>query len=135
MRSFIPLIKQAQGLIVVLLSIFVVTTCHSLHAAEMKCLLSCTTLAKCARAFVETVRLCKLGEKVSAVAKTQSHPIRYHLPCLVLKTIGSLRMRVFEARTATGRKHFACQDSVVSQIFILIISKGEKIRGNVNVVL
>ena len=33
---------------------------------------------------------------------------------------------VSETRTATGRDQFACQDSCVSQIFILIISNGEK---------
>ena len=43
-------------------------------------------------------------------------------------------MRVFETRTATGREHFTCQDSGVSQIFVLIISDGEKILNNVNVV-
>ena len=67
--------------------------------------------------------------------KFQSYPIRYHLPCLVLETIGSLSMRVFEMQTATGREHFACQDSGVSQIFILSISNGEKILSNVNVVV
>ena len=38
-------------------------------------------------------------------------------------------------RTATGREHFTCQDSGVSQIVILIISNGEKILSNVNVVV
>ena len=42
-------------------------------------------------------------------------------------------MRVFETRTATRRENFACQDSAVSQIFILIISNGEKILSNENV--
>ena len=42
-------------------------------------------------------------------------------------------MRVFETRTATGRENFARQDSAVSQIFILIISNGEKILSNGNV--
>ena len=46
---------------------------------------------------------------------------------------GSLSTRVFETRTATGREHFTCQDSGVSQIFVLIISNGEKILSNVNV--
>ena len=36
-------------------------------------------------------------------------------------------MRVFETRTATGRKNFAYQDRIVFQIFILLISNGEKI--------
>ena len=49
-------------------------------------------------------------------------------------SIGNLRMRVFETRTATGREHFARQGSGVFQIFILIISNGEKILSNVNVV-
>ena len=44
-------------------------------------------------------------------------------------------MRVFETQTATGREHFACQDSAVSQIFILIISNGENILSNGNVFL
>ena len=46
---------------------------------------------------------------------------------------GSLSARVFETRTATWREHFARQDSGVSQIFILIISNGEKILSNANV--
>ena len=49
--------------------------------------------------------------------------------------IGSLSMRVFETRTANGREPFAWQDSDVSQIFIPIISNGEKIISNVNVVV
>ena len=48
-------------------------------------------------------------------------------------TLGSLSTRVFEMRTATGREHFAYQDSGVSQSFILIISNGEKILSNINV--
>ena len=51
------------------------------------------------------------------------------------QSLGSLSMRVFETRTATGRENFACQDSGVPQILILIISNGEKILSNVNVVL
>ena len=47
----------------------------------------------------------------------------------------SLSTRVFETRTATGREHFACQDSGVSQIFILIIPNGEKVLSNVNLVV
>ena len=35
-------------------------------------------------------------------------------------------MRVFETRTATGREYFACQDSGVWYIFILIISDEER---------
>ena len=50
-----------------------------------------------------------------------------------LEVIGSLSRRVFETRTATGREHFTC--SGVSQIFVLIISNGEKILSNVNVVV
>ena len=50
-------------------------------------------------------------------------------------TIGSLSTRVFEMRAATGREHFAWQDSGASQIFILIISNGEKILSNINVVV
>ena len=44
-------------------------------------------------------------------------------------------MRVFETRTATGRDFFACQDSVVPQIFILIISNEENILSNIKVVV
>ena len=52
-----------------------------------------------------------------------------------LHKLGSLSTRVFETRTATGREHFTCQDSGVSQIFVLIISNGEKILSNVNLVV
>ena len=76
-----------------------------------------------------------LDGKVSAVAKTQSHRIRYHLPCLVLQTIESLSMGVFETWTASGRGHLEFQDIVVSQTFIPIISNGEKILDNVNLVV
>ena len=44
----------------------------------------------------------------------------------VLLLLGSLSTRVFETRTATGREHFACLDRIVSQIFILLVSNGEK---------
>ena len=36
---------------------------------------------------------------------------------------------------ATGREHFACKDRLVSQIFIPLISNGEKILTNVNEVV
>ena len=45
-----------------------------------------------------------------------------YLHPLAVKILGSLSTRVFETRTATGKEHFACEDSGVSQIFILIIS-------------
>ena len=51
------------------------------------------------------------------------------------RLLANLSTRVFETRTANGRENFACQDSGVSQIFILIISNGEKILSNVNVVV
>ena len=51
------------------------------------------------------------------------------------KKLGNLSTRGFETRTATGREHFACQESIVSQIFVLLISNGEKILSNVNVVV
>ena len=51
------------------------------------------------------------------------------------RCLGSLSTRVFERRTATGRKHFACLDPLVTQIFILLISDKEKIPRNVNVVV
>ena len=44
-------------------------------------------------------------------------------------------MCVLETRTATGKEHFVSEVSGVSQIFILIISNGEKILSNVNVVV
>ena len=40
--------------------------------------------------------------------------------------------RVLETRTATGREHFACQDRVASQNFILLISNADKIFSSVN---
>ena len=43
--------------------------------------------------------------------------------------------RIFETRTAIGREDFTCENSGVSQIFVLIISNGEKIHSNVNVVV
>ena len=49
--------------------------------------------------------------------------------------IGSLSMRVLETQMAAGREYFTCQDSGVSQIFVLIISNEEKILCNVNVVV
>ena len=52
-----------------------------------------------------------------------------------LNIFGSLSRRVFETRTATGREHFACQDSDLSKIFILTISNGGKILSNINVVV
>ena len=52
-----------------------------------------------------------------------------------VKPLGSLSTRVFETRTATGRENSAFHGSGVSQIFILIISNGEKILGNENVVV
>ena len=51
------------------------------------------------------------------------------------REIGSLSTPVFEMQTATGREHFKCQDSSLSQIFILTISNEEKILSNVNVVV
>ena len=49
-------------------------------------------------------------------------------------SIGSLSTRVFKTRTPTGREHFKCHDNGVSQIFTLIISNGEKILSNINLV-
>ena len=50
-------------------------------------------------------------------------------------TLGSLSSGVFETRTATGGDQFAFQDTCFPQIFILIISNGEKKLSNVNVVV
>ena len=41
--------------------------------------------------------------------------------------IGSLSTRVFETRTATGKEHFSCKESIVSYFLLLFISNGEKI--------
>ena len=50
--------------------------------------------------------------------------------------LGSFSTRVLETRTAAGRENFVCQNRIVSQIFILLISNGEKILySNVNVVV
>ena len=57
------------------------------------------------------------------------------LLCMSTRDSVPLSLRVFETRAATGREHFVFQDSGVSHIFILIISNGEKILGNVNVVV
>ena len=46
----------------------------------------------------------------------------------------TLSTRVFETRTATGRDNFASWDSIVSQIFILLISNEEKLLSNVKMV-
>ena len=48
---------------------------------------------------------------------------------------GSLSTFVFEMQMAIGRKHFTCQDGIVSQIFIVLTSNGERILSNVNVVV
>ena len=61
-------------------------------------------------------------------------PSQIKLGVSVNPPLGSLSTRVFETRMATGREHFACQDNGVSQIFILIISNGEKILSTINVV-
>ena len=44
-------------------------------------------------------------------------------------------MGVFEMQTATGREYFECWESIVYQICVLLISNGEKILSNVNVVV
>ena len=49
--------------------------------------------------------------------------------------LGSLSTHAFETRTATGREHSVCQDSGVSQIFILIIHNREKVLSIVNVMV
>ena len=71
-------------------------------------------------------QICKLQEQKTFFVSTANE-------ALVGTSIGSLSMRVFETRTAIGRENSACQDSAVSQIFILIISNGEKILSNGNV--
>ena len=54
---------------------------------------------------------------------------------LMVLSIAKFSFVIFGTRTATGREHFACQDRIVSQVFILIISNGETILSNVNVVV
>ena len=46
-----------------------------------------------------------------------------------------LSTSVSETLTVTRIEHFACQDRIVPQIFILLISYGEKILSNGNVVV
>ena len=94
--------------------------------AEMKCLLLCITLAEYAGAFVETVSLCKLGGKVFAVSKTQSHPIRYHLPCLVLQTIGKLKHGCFLRRGRPPEKNISRARTIVSRRLLYLSSLMEK---------
>ena len=53
----------------------------------------------------------------------------------VMSSVGTLSKRIFETRTATGRDHSTYRDGGVSKIFILIMSNGEKILRNVNVVV
>ena len=53
----------------------------------------------------------------------------------VVDSLGSLSSRLFKTRTATGREHFASQDRGVPKRFVLILSNGEKILGDVNVVV
>lgn len=58
--------------------------------------------------------------------QTLSSDTKEIFPVTVLKTLNS-----FE----TGREHFACQDSGVSHIFVLIIHNREKELNNVNVIV
>ena len=64
--------------------------------------------------------------------KINAEMLRFLLKRLQIKTLST---HVFETRTATGREHFEFQGSGVCDIFILIISNGEKILGNVDVVV
>ena len=68
------------------------------------------------------MRLVYAGQR----GQTLSCDTKEFFPVTVLKTLNS-----FE----TGREHFACQDSGVSQTFIRIIPYGEKVLSNVNVVV
>ena len=56
-------------------------------------------------------------------------------PAAGASLLGSLSTRVFETRMANGREHFSCLESIISQILILLVSNGEKILSNVNVVV
>ena len=59
-------------------------------------------------------------------------PIPWTPPSWIMRELKHAR---FETRTATGREHFASQDSGVPKSFILIISNREKILCDVNVVV
>ena len=87
------------------------------------------------KVFYKSILRCSV-HRVTAIAYFKLFsPSAALLPFRYTSIIGSLSTRVFETRTATGRKFFACQDSGVSQSFVLIISNGEKIHSNVNVVV
>ena len=79
-------------------------------------------LGKVKRSWNDWVRLVYAGLR----GQTLSCDTKDFFPVTVLKTLNS-----FE----TGREHFACQDSGVSQTFIRIIPYGEKVLSNVNVVV
>ena len=54
-----------------------------------------------------------------------SLPVAVHV-LKASRALASLSTHVFETLARTGREYFACQGSGVLQIFILIISNGEK---------
>ena len=111
-------IKQiVNGLEARVLSAF--ASCDS-YASVVLRNLPCATIIRRMKGVVckETVVLRRWGSSIQKFGGINS------------MTLGSLSTRVFEMRTATGRGHFAYQDSGVSQI---IISNGEKILSNINV--
>ena len=70
--------------------------------------------------------------KLGSTSPTQQ-VYRHELRDSGYELLRSLSMRILETRTA--RECFTCLDRIVSQIFILLISDGEKILSNVNVVV
>ena len=82
------------------------------------------------------IKIIKVGGKQKPYEMWQAgislaaSPLANSLAGFARERMGSLSARVFE--TATGREQFAFLDRIVSQIFILFISNGEKIHSNVN---
>ena len=86
--------------------------------------------------FYNNIQSCVINNGITSDYFTLERRVRQGDPLSpYLFIIGSLSTHVFETRTSTGRGHFACQDSGVSQIFIPSISNGEKILGNANAVV
>ena len=70
---------------------------------------------------------------VTNFARVEVRVARRDTNTLAELILGNLSTRVFETQTATGREHFTCQASGVSQMFTLIIANREIICSSVNV--
>ena len=68
----------------------------------------------------------KEAKKKTAHFWLPSTPQKRLVLTLLIRELPSLSTHVFETLARTGREYFACQGSGVLQIFILIISNGEK---------